>query len=1084
MKNLLAHDESPEYDSQEITLLLFGCKGLDSMPATACMSLTTAGVVNNNPERLIEEEDKYETTAAQLTEPNFVEMADFQLFSYPAPLGHSVKNQVFDGYGSHGHIHIQEPVEKLFAGQTVPYPDSLPQIHAIHPTIPLNSAPEKVGYPFRDRVLEEPTRQNQCVTEFVRKLKYYYRSIKKKGSVKAREFSNIRRLLDKGNNDVSSDSLPKWFSYLLELYSQISEVESLAKVNSLYNGGCVAHLRGPETATDILISSAGPSLEKLRIAAVHLESGILQTTSEKCVTVGESEGIYQVSAQCLNGQGYVGARTLYGCHLYRISEPQSGEGDLRDGQMDMSCIASTSFENEHPSAFSLSPYIDTESLVATDSGNVYLWHADRKEMVVKEIHHRFACSQTWRGVHYGAHPRELVMADNTVVRIMDLRSATVKDVDLFALPNKLMYPTELIRGIEPHPACDFQHFITTDHSVLLTDERFPGHPLLYRPHMLRSPPQYLSTVMPPTGNNHHVLFLASQYPPETCCLWTLSDRGKPPQAVGPPWRVSRVDDITKYKEMNTVSDMLLFKERFAVSLSGITAFPHSSGFTVIQMDSYGEIFYQSYYQDTKESERTYSAGPGSSELVLDRKAVHVGQNWLEALKKQVDEVCSNTFYKTKMKDLQSSYDEVIIEKPAHVLCRLCMPQHSGYYNLEEEADVNAEDLCHSCNHRLARGSTIANSSEQDGITCLSDSLYPLFDLLPSVPESPGDPTSQLLLKLWEGETDLKDLLKRREEEQITMNSQMKATKPEPKHFWSDDSVDDQSQSEETDTKISKLETTVPDHADSTSVISGSLTNESLLRGRPRTTKYHRSMGWRKSQEQEIGSVMKSQANKSGDISSKAWSGSSQDKSFRNLRRSPRFSLKHVEEMENTQILKDNCTPVQSCENSPRDEHNTVKHSMRKDRKNIFPSPHLEKSPLKRSEETAKLLKHRAKSQNSESGDESDFNMSGIEQLVDDLPKHPTSVNVESNLKSVVTERRTNEELKSEFVDTEDDIEDEFLSKDKHKDFALFLPKLHHSSPNKIGDGASKVASPIKRAKSAAKIINFDIENTIEDEFFK
>lgn len=67
------------------------------------------------------------------------------------------------------------------------------------------------------------------------------------------------------------------------------------------------------------------------------------------------------------------------------------------------------------------------------------------------------------------------------------------------------------------------------------------------------------------------------------------------------------------------------------------------------------------------------------------------------------------------------FTEVIIEKPAHVLCRLCMPQHSGYYNLEEEADVNAEDLCHSCNHRLARGSTIANSSEQ--VRCYSSFLF-------------------------------------------------------------------------------------------------------------------------------------------------------------------------------------------------------------------------------------------------------------------------------------------------------------------------------------------------------------------------
>ena len=50
-------------------------------------------------------------------------------------------------------------------------------------------------------------------------------------------------------------------------------------------------------------------------------------------------------------------------------------------------------------------------------------------------------------------------------------------IDLFALPSKFLHPNERIRIIKQ--LTPFMYVIATDYSLVVTDERFPGHPVRF-----------------------------------------------------------------------------------------------------------------------------------------------------------------------------------------------------------------------------------------------------------------------------------------------------------------------------------------------------------------------------------------------------------------------------------------------------------------------------------------------------------------------------------------------------------------------------------------------------------------------------
>lgn len=292
------------------------------------------------------------------------------------------------------------------------------------------------------------------------------------------------------------------------------------------------------------------------------------------------------------------------------------------------------------------------------------------------------------------------------------------------------------------------------------------------------------------------------------------------------------------------------------------------------------------------------------------------------------------------------------------------------------------------------------------------------------------------------------------------NSKMEAMEQESKQFWSDESDADHS---EDHSGPEEAITGIPDCTDNVSVVGDPL-----------------NQGCRKYPESEFGVC--------SDVGSTATTKFSHNESNR---LSPRFQLKHDREVKIPDILEQK----HSSELLPRKDCKTMEHSVKKARKNIFPSLHLDKSSQEVKDPTANVLCRRMSVTSDDvSDEESDSLMSDIIGLVSELPNNLISPSVETNFKNMEQGIQMSE------LRNENDIEDDFLSDDEHKKFDLFLPKSHYVSPNKMGNRTRNVTPPFRHGistvesqqkNSDTKTMSFtdikkkhlrDADANVEDEF--
>ena len=80
---------------------------------------------------------------------------------------------------------------------------------------------------------------------------------------------------------------------------------------------------------------------------------------------------------------------------------------------------------QSPSDFSTyllySPYIPGEYVATFENGAVYLSTGGRESEIFSQSEHRFACDDVWWSAQFGAHPRQLLLADRTGIAFCDIR---------------------------------------------------------------------------------------------------------------------------------------------------------------------------------------------------------------------------------------------------------------------------------------------------------------------------------------------------------------------------------------------------------------------------------------------------------------------------------------------------------------------------------------------------------------------------------------------------------------------------------------------------------------------------------------
>lgn len=55
------------------------------------------------------------------------------------------------------------------------------------------------------------------------------------------------------------------------------------------------------------------------------------------------------------------------------------------------------------------------------------------------------------------------------------------------------------------------------------------------------------------------------------------------------------------------------------------------------MDVYGDIYYQVFQPTNQNTDKTYAAGPGMNDLVLDEVTIEKGRKWIKGVNKAWDE---------------------------------------------------------------------------------------------------------------------------------------------------------------------------------------------------------------------------------------------------------------------------------------------------------------------------------------------------------------------------------------------------------------------------------------------------------------
>ena len=226
--------------------------------------------------------------------------------------------------------------------------------------------------------------------------------------------------------------------------------------------------------------------------------------------------------------------------LYRIQLDDISTNFLR--------IENTVFnKSDNLSSISLSPYLEGEYLMTTENGDVYFKNslsATKTKLVHCE--YNFECDEPYWGCDWSMHPREICITNRTGVLLYDIRTPDTNNcVGLFSLPHSLLNSKERVYISRHHPRKSYYRIISTDKTIVLTDQRFPNHPVLHWKHLLPTGPSYIDWSCEVTDGGtmqEDVLLLGSQLSGELHCMQMTpkNEPGNAPAWTCVPWRVSPI----------------------------------------------------------------------------------------------------------------------------------------------------------------------------------------------------------------------------------------------------------------------------------------------------------------------------------------------------------------------------------------------------------------------------------------------------------------------------------------------------------------------------------------------------------------
>ncbi|CAG5125100.1 unnamed protein product, partial [Candidula unifasciata] len=325
------------------------------------------------------------------------------------------------------------------------------------------------------------------------------------------------------------------------------------------------------------------------------------------------EPVFQIASSSIpSKRGLICARQKHKCLLlgHKTRHPKLKQKDHIE------------IPDEVLSSVSFSPFIKNELLISTNEGSAYLWDiqsGSKNRILVKP--QDSDCTDKWSCTYFGGHPRQVVLADSTSLSMFDHRSHFSCRTELFSLSPSLTSKEELVVAAT---SLGFPlHAVVTDYGIFIIDQRFPLAPAFT-----------LSSILLYSFSAEKLLVVASQQPPEVMCFPLHSLSTGPVTSSVLPWKVSQIGDFSQSMHTSYTCDLLKAEKRFETSLAGIavTSQPGGNGFTVYQVDGYGDVFYQPYVSNNRED--WYSLASCTEEE--RRAAAEQAETWLKAFDSQAN----------------------------------------------------------------------------------------------------------------------------------------------------------------------------------------------------------------------------------------------------------------------------------------------------------------------------------------------------------------------------------------------------------------------------------------------------------------
>ncbi|XP_071116396.1 uncharacterized protein [Haliotis cracherodii] len=681
----------------------------------------------------------------------------------------------FLDYGSHMNMDIEahqlltEGRLKTICQKCHPGQEQNLHLSAIFPTLPLAPHPAAVTFPFPDGI-GDPVRDCQEKTHFfIAKIRH------NQGRLRLNSMSRFHQNIIQVGRTVSMLGQADWppvdkicssvprLAVMWRDYQHLIKYNKYLRVNSAYTGGCLCLLSLSDST--YMLHPSGELFNRINVTEV-LNAGYQGFKLENTVLYEEqtSSSVLEMRTSYVNNIGLCCMRGDTDYSVYRVAEA----GTILEPIL----LENRHMFGETPTSVCLSPYICGEILVSTDTGSVHLSVPgySLQTLVSKQLL-RFQSTDQWRQCHWGAHPRQVILADRTSVQLFDSRTQYSEGLDLLAQPTKLLHQQERIMVTQPHPHCPYYHFIATDFSLLMMDQRLPNYPVMVWPHTLPSAPQYLAVAN--TTSSDSLVLTASQSPPETHCFHVKYGDTKPVRSQYQPWRLSTISAVMTRECKRSLMGQVI-QRRLDTSLAGVAVSHTGNNVHMYQLTSHGEVFYQVYSNTGNSSEKTCRSTLSTHEVSAVVK--EVTRKWLAGLQDQLDSVTTpeEQYYTSDV----SHYLRKVAAVIPHVLCPLCMPATCSLVCYSVSMDSNSTkkgSTCSSCGHDLDTAHSILQHSGMSDLLREDNVKEDVFNAsVPQLEQMPqASSNTQLLLKMWQGQEGIDECVQRREQERQALEKKQR-----------------------------------------------------------------------------------------------------------------------------------------------------------------------------------------------------------------------------------------------------------------------------------------------------------------------